>query len=65
MRIFDIADIPFEQVSDEEKQQYAGKMKQTGAYRGYKPRSYWVSISPKSRERLALIMCGRYRLACR
>ena len=41
-RIFDIADIPFTGVSDEEKQVYAGTMKQTGSCEGYKVRHYWV-----------------------
>ncbi|KAN0094766.1 Clavaminate synthase-like protein [Tylopilus felleus] len=40
-RIFDIADIPFACVSDEEKQAYEGTMKQTGSFQGYKPRRYW------------------------
>ncbi|KAJ7581201.1 Clavaminate synthase-like protein [Mycena floridula] len=40
-RIFDIADIPFSGVSDEEKIKYAGQMKQTGSYQGYKSRQYW------------------------
>ncbi|KAF4612951.1 hypothetical protein D9613_010906 [Agrocybe pediades] len=41
-RIFDIADIPFSQVSDEDKTNtYVGRMKQTGSYQGYKPRQYW------------------------
>ncbi|KAF8056292.1 Clavaminate synthase-like protein [Lyophyllum atratum] len=40
-RIFDIADIPFEHVSPEEKQVYAGTMKDTGSYQGYKLRQYW------------------------
>ncbi|KZS93500.1 Clavaminate synthase-like protein [Sistotremastrum niveocremeum HHB9708] len=40
-RIFDIADVPFARVAPEEKQQYAGKMKEVGSYQGYKPRSYW------------------------
>jgi isopenicillin N synthase-like dioxygenase len=44
-RIFDIADIPFTQVSDHEKQIYEGKMMETGSYEGYKPRQYWVSTS--------------------
>ena len=41
-RIFDIGDIPFSKVNDEEKQKYAGKMLQTGSYQGYKLRRYWV-----------------------
>lgn len=45
MRIFDIADIPFEGVSQREKQQYVGQMKQTGSYQGYKLRSYWVCVT--------------------
>ncbi|KDR76935.1 hypothetical protein GALMADRAFT_246074 [Galerina marginata CBS 339.88] len=40
-RIFDIADIPFARVGDEEKRTYVGKMKETGSYQGYKPRQYW------------------------
>jgi isopenicillin N synthase-like dioxygenase len=40
-RMFDIGDTAFSQVSDEEKQQYAGTMKQTGSYQGYKLRQYW------------------------
>ncbi|KAK2460814.1 hypothetical protein APHAL10511_007284 [Amanita phalloides] len=40
-RIFDIADIPFSRVSDDEKRQYEGKMKVTGSYQGYKLRQYW------------------------
>ncbi|KAJ7826494.1 Clavaminate synthase-like protein [Mycena olivaceomarginata] len=42
-RMFDIADIPFSGVSDEEKSLYRGKMKETGSFQGYKPRQYWVS----------------------
>ncbi|KAF8646663.1 hypothetical protein AX16_007161 [Volvariella volvacea WC 439] len=40
-RMFDIADVPFAHVSEEEKSVYAGKMKETGSYQGYKPRQYW------------------------
>ncbi|KAI0342235.1 Clavaminate synthase-like protein [Trametopsis cervina] len=40
-RIFDIADVPFTQVSDEEKQEYKGRMLETGSYQGYKLRKYW------------------------
>ncbi|TFK52765.1 Clavaminate synthase-like protein [Heliocybe sulcata] len=40
-RMFDIANIPFEHVSTEEKQAYAGDIKATGSYQGYKMRSYW------------------------
>jgi len=40
-RVFDIADIPFAHTSEEEKREYAGQMKLTGSYQGYKPRSYW------------------------
>ena len=43
-RIFDIADVPFAQVPEDEKKRYAGDIKQTGSYRGYKLRNYWVSI---------------------
>ena len=41
-RMFDIADIPFARVSEEEKKIYAARMKETGSYQGYKPRQYWV-----------------------
>ncbi|KAH7915946.1 Clavaminate synthase-like protein [Hygrophoropsis aurantiaca] len=40
-RMFDIADVPFSGVPEEEKQVYAGTMKQTGSYQGYKLRQYW------------------------
>lgn len=51
-RIFDIGDIPFSKVNDEEKQKYAGKMLQTGSYQGYKLRRYWVCFRP---------MAGKYK----
>ncbi|KAF9230440.1 hypothetical protein BU15DRAFT_69194, partial [Melanogaster broomeanus] len=41
VRMFDIADIPFSGVSDDEKQVYAGTMKQTGSWQGYKLRQYF------------------------
>ncbi|KAE9405499.1 Clavaminate synthase-like protein [Gymnopus androsaceus JB14] len=40
-RMFDIADVPFSQVSDEEKEKYVAQTKQTGSYQGYKLRQYW------------------------
>ncbi|TFK69864.1 Clavaminate synthase-like protein [Pluteus cervinus] len=40
-RIFDVADVPFAHVSDDEKKVYAGTMKATGSYQGYKLRQYW------------------------
>ncbi|KAG6822725.1 hypothetical protein H0H87_002732, partial [Tephrocybe sp. NHM501043] len=40
-RIFDIANVPFEHVTSEEKTTYAGTMKDTGSYQGYKSRQYW------------------------
>jgi len=40
-RIFDIADIAFTRVDAEEKQVYAGRMKETGSHQGYKLRNYW------------------------
>ncbi|KAF8557504.1 Clavaminate synthase-like protein [Imleria badia] len=40
-RMFNIADIPFAGVSDEEKQVHTGAIKQTGSYQGYKLRRYW------------------------
>ena len=42
-RMMDIADAPFTQVSDEEKSSFAGRIKEVGSYRGYKPRQFWVS----------------------
>jgi len=41
--MFDIADIPFARVSEEEKRIYVARMKETGSYQGYKPRQYWVN----------------------
>ncbi|PIL28641.1 hypothetical protein GSI_08683 [Ganoderma sinense ZZ0214-1] len=41
-RMVDIADVPFTQVSEEEKQHFASKIKETGSYRGFKPREFWV-----------------------
>lgn len=40
-RIFDIADIPFTQVGEEEKKRYAGKIREEGSYQGYKLRQFW------------------------
>ncbi|KZT08059.1 Clavaminate synthase-like protein [Laetiporus sulphureus 93-53] len=40
-RMFDIADIPFSMVSDDEKRAYDSRVKQTGSYQGYKLRQYW------------------------
>ncbi|KAJ7450797.1 hypothetical protein FB451DRAFT_715989 [Mycena latifolia] len=40
-RMFDIADVPFSCVGSDEKQLYAGRMKEVGSYQGYKPRQYW------------------------
>ena len=44
-RIFDIADVAFSQVSDEEKKQYASSIKEAGIYSGYKLRQFWVGKS--------------------
>ncbi|KAI0783196.1 Clavaminate synthase-like protein [Abortiporus biennis] len=40
-RIFDIADVPFSQVPEDEKKQYDGKMLETSSFQGYKLRQYW------------------------
>ncbi|KAH9921819.1 Clavaminate synthase-like protein [Fomitopsis serialis] len=40
-RIFDIADVPFSAVSDEEKKAYVAKIKETGSWQGYKLKQYW------------------------
>lgn len=41
-RMFDIADVPFSQVSDQEKKAYECNVKEMGTYQGYKLRQYWV-----------------------
>lgn len=43
-RIFDIAAVPFEGVSPEEKKAYEADIKGTGEFIGYKPMHYWVSF---------------------
>ena len=43
-RIFDIADVPFSQVSDEDKIKFSSKIKESGSYRGYKLRECWARI---------------------
>ncbi|THH32867.1 hypothetical protein EUX98_g1352 [Antrodiella citrinella] len=40
-RMFDVANVAFANVTDEEKQKYNGKMLETGSYQGYKLRQYW------------------------
>ncbi|RPD60561.1 Clavaminate synthase-like protein [Lentinus tigrinus ALCF2SS1-7] len=40
-RIFDIADVPFSQVPEEKKKLYESKTRETGMFRGYKPRKYF------------------------
>ncbi|KAJ3509886.1 hypothetical protein NLJ89_g4977 [Agrocybe chaxingu] len=40
-RVFDIADIPFTQVSDAEKRSFVAKMEEDGSFQGYKLRRYW------------------------
>ncbi|KAF7986013.1 hypothetical protein HWV62_41348 [Athelia sp. TMB] len=40
-RIFDIANLTFDGVTPEEKQEYTGDTEALGAYKGYKPRNYW------------------------
>ncbi len=57
-RIFDIADVAFSQVSDEEKKQHAGNIMETGLYSGYKLRQYWVSYPlrpPRSQGSLLVV----------
>jgi len=44
-RIFDIADVPFASVSDEEKLPYLANIKEAGSYQGYKMREFWVLVS--------------------
>lgn len=43
-RIFDIANLTFDGVTPEEKQEYTGDTEALGAYKGYKPRNYWVRL---------------------
>ncbi|KAI0365382.1 Clavaminate synthase-like protein [Pilatotrama ljubarskyi] len=40
-RIFDIADIPFTQVPEDEMKRFTADIKGTGSYRGFKPRAVW------------------------
>ncbi|KAJ3793878.1 Clavaminate synthase-like protein [Lentinula aff. detonsa] len=40
-RMFDIADVPFSQVGDQEKEKYLASMKQAGSFQGYKLRQFW------------------------
>ncbi|PIL28631.1 hypothetical protein GSI_08673 [Ganoderma sinense ZZ0214-1] len=40
-RMFDIADVAFAQVPEEEKKQFTANFKETGLYSGYKLRQYW------------------------
>ncbi|TFK45778.1 Clavaminate synthase-like protein [Heliocybe sulcata] len=40
-RIFDIANVPFDAVKNDEKGMYAGDIKGAGSYLGYKLRNYW------------------------
>ena len=41
-RMFDIANVPFEQVPEEEKKEFDSKPHETGSFQGYKLRQYWV-----------------------
>jgi hypothetical protein len=50
-RMFDLSNYAVENVSDEEKQKYVGNMRETGSYRGYKPRKFWVSSTINLRRR--------------
>lgn len=43
-RIFDVAAVPFEGVSPEEKKAFEADIKGTGEFMGYKPLQYWVSF---------------------
>ncbi|EKM75875.1 hypothetical protein AGABI1DRAFT_45747 [Agaricus bisporus var. burnettii JB137-S8] len=40
-RMFDIANVPFEHVSESEKQDYLAAIKANGSFQGYKPREYF------------------------
>ena len=41
-RIFDIGDVVFTQVPEEERMQHASKLAEEGSKIGYKPRQLWV-----------------------
>ena len=43
-RMFDIANVAFDNVSDEEKQAYTTSFEKMGQYLGYKPRKQWVCL---------------------
>ena len=40
--MFDIADVPFSVVGEEEKRLYEAKIKERGSFQGYKPRQWFV-----------------------
>ena len=46
-RLFDIADVPFARVSEEEKPKYT-EQGNNGSYQGYKLRQYWVGSLAQS-----------------
>ena len=45
-RMFDIAEVPFTQVPEEEKKLYADNIKANATYQGYKFRQVWVRPHP-------------------
>lgn len=55
-RIFDIADVPFSQVAEDEKKQFSYDIKATGLYKGYKLRQYWVRLQYLRLPRLSLTL---------
>lgn len=55
--MLDIADIPFTQVSDEEKAEYDGKPNESGTYQGYKPRSFWVTNRVEKFDSVLILFC--------
>ncbi|KAF5393085.1 hypothetical protein D9757_001267 [Collybiopsis confluens] len=57
-RVFDIADVLFTQVSDEEKDKYVANSKATGSWQGYKPRQFWIINAGDGME---LLSGGLYR----
>jgi hypothetical protein len=59
--MFDIADIPFSQVKEEEKPKFTNDIKEIGSMQGYKPRSYWVGIPPQFRFKLSLLTACVFR----
>jgi len=55
---FDIAGVPFNDVSPDELKIYTASIEQVGSYAGYKPRQFWVRHIPH-RATFAKLNCSR------